>query len=469
MCFGPIAGIMGRMGGVDVRRPGRPGARQARRRGRHQHRRRPAARPGRHRRAGAAERRRLRRRAWTAPPTRCGCSSRCARPPPSGCSRTSRGCASSCRTPSTPTPAASPSTARPSSAASPRRCPAAGRAGLDPSDPESIQRLLGSGVLEPEETPEQQMALRRLETLLALVEGWVDTVVAAAAKDRLPGHSALAETMRRRRASGGPAEQTFATLVGPGAAAAPAARRRHRVGARWPSSTAAPTATGCGPPGPAADVGRPGRAAGLRRPPGARRRAADADRDDAERRRARTDRRTPEDRRTPVDEACGPGSVDEVGGPVGRRCRRCWPAPRPRGSRAPARRAGSARPAPRSARRGRARAGAPARAPARSRRRTRASPAAGWTAGCCGRPGCRSPTGGCWLSTQRTLAGSASPSRCAADSARARAISSSSPPRERRRRSSRVCSLATICATQRRSSAGLNAAGMSTTVRPLSR
>ncbi|MGY2129109.1 zinc-dependent metalloprotease [Blastococcus sp. SYSU DS0617] len=86
--------------------------------------------------------------------------------------------------------------------------------GLDPNDPESIQRLLGSGVLEPEETPEQAMALRRLETLLALVEGWIDTVVAAAAKDRLPGHSALAETMRRRRATGGPAEQTFATLVG---------------------------------------------------------------------------------------------------------------------------------------------------------------------------------------------------------------------------------------------------------------
>ncbi|WP_237495842.1 zinc-dependent metalloprotease [Modestobacter sp. L9-4] len=86
--------------------------------------------------------------------------------------------------------------------------------GLDPQDPESIQRLLGSGVLEPEETPEQAMALRRLETLLALVEGWVDSVVAAAAGERLPGHSALAETMRRRRASGGPAEQTFATLVG---------------------------------------------------------------------------------------------------------------------------------------------------------------------------------------------------------------------------------------------------------------
>ncbi len=87
-----------------------------------------------------------------------------------------------------------------------------GMGGFDPSDPEALQRLMP--LLEPEETPAQQMALRRLETLLALVEGWVDTVVSAAAKDRLPGHSALAETMRRRRATGGPAEQTFATLVG---------------------------------------------------------------------------------------------------------------------------------------------------------------------------------------------------------------------------------------------------------------
>jgi putative hydrolase len=86
--------------------------------------------------------------------------------------------------------------------------------GFDPQDPEKLQQLLGSGVLEPAETPEQRRALLRLETLLALVEGWVDVVVTAAAGQRLPGHGALAETMRRRRASGGPAEQTFATLVG---------------------------------------------------------------------------------------------------------------------------------------------------------------------------------------------------------------------------------------------------------------
>ena len=57
-------------------------------------------------------------------------------------------------------------------------------------------------------------ALERLETLLALIEGWVQTVVTDALGDRIPGTSALSETLRRRRATGGPAEQTFATLVG---------------------------------------------------------------------------------------------------------------------------------------------------------------------------------------------------------------------------------------------------------------
>jgi hypothetical protein len=49
--------------------------------------------------------------------------------------------------------------------------------------------------------------------MLALVEGWVD-VVTADATARLPKSGAVAETIRRRRASGGPAESAFATLVG---------------------------------------------------------------------------------------------------------------------------------------------------------------------------------------------------------------------------------------------------------------
>jgi putative hydrolase len=85
---------------------------------------------------------------------------------------------------------------------------------IDPSNPGSMQELMNSGMLEPKTSPGQQAALTRLENLLALVEGWVDVVVADAIGDRLPGAEALSETVRRRRASGGPAEQTFATLVG---------------------------------------------------------------------------------------------------------------------------------------------------------------------------------------------------------------------------------------------------------------
>ncbi|MDR3658855.1 MAG: zinc-dependent metalloprotease [Mycobacterium sp.] len=93
-------------------------------------------------------------------------------------------------------------------------------AGLDPmnlgsmGDPATMEKLLSQGMFEPKATPEQAAALERLETLLALIEGWVQTVVTAALGDRLPGTSALSETLRRRRGTGGPAEQTFATLVG---------------------------------------------------------------------------------------------------------------------------------------------------------------------------------------------------------------------------------------------------------------
>ena len=82
------------------------------------------------------------------------------------------------------------------------------------SDPAAIENLLGQGVFEPKATPAQKQALERLETLLALIEGWVQVVVTAALGDRIPGAAALSETLRRRRATGGPAEQTFATLVG---------------------------------------------------------------------------------------------------------------------------------------------------------------------------------------------------------------------------------------------------------------
>jgi putative hydrolase len=86
---------------------------------------------------------------------------------------------------------------------------------IDIQNPEALREALaGEGLFRPEDTPAQKLALARLETALALVEGWVATVVSAAAANRLTHASALAEAIRRRRASGGPAERTFATLVG---------------------------------------------------------------------------------------------------------------------------------------------------------------------------------------------------------------------------------------------------------------
>lgn len=84
---------------------------------------------------------------------------------------------------------------------------------FDPSNPESLQHAVSAGELLAPKNESQLSALTRLETTLALIEGWVD-VVTAEATSRLPKSGAIAETVRRRRASGGPAESAFSTLVG---------------------------------------------------------------------------------------------------------------------------------------------------------------------------------------------------------------------------------------------------------------
>ncbi len=86
--------------------------------------------------------------------------------------------------------------------------------GLDPANPESMQQLFEGGMFELPDSPAQKAALERLEVTLALVEGWVDEVVGLATEGRMPSAGKLQEAVRRRRAAGGPAEQTFATLVG---------------------------------------------------------------------------------------------------------------------------------------------------------------------------------------------------------------------------------------------------------------
>ena len=85
---------------------------------------------------------------------------------------------------------------------------------FDPTNPESFSMALNEGVFTPEESPAQRAALVKLETVLALVDGWSETVVNLAAGDRLPNLSALEETLRRRRATSAPTQQLFSNLFG---------------------------------------------------------------------------------------------------------------------------------------------------------------------------------------------------------------------------------------------------------------
>ena len=194
----------------------------ARRRGARLHRRRAAARPGRHGRAAAGQHRRRSARARAARRRGLAVPRRCARPRTSACSRTCRGCGSACSTPWRRTRAASRSTP-------PRSRRLAGQ--IDPSEPGSPSGGDAAGMFEPQTTPEQKAALARLETLLALVEGWVDEVVdrrgrRPAARRRRAARDA-APPPRLRRA--GRADVRHAGR--PRAAAPPAARRRGAVGA----------------------------------------------------------------------------------------------------------------------------------------------------------------------------------------------------------------------------------------------
>jgi putative hydrolase len=86
--------------------------------------------------------------------------------------------------------------------------------GFDPSNPESFTIALNDGIFTPQETPAQRAALTKLETALALIDGWSEEVVALAAGDRLPNIGALQETLRRGRATSAPAQQLFSTLFG---------------------------------------------------------------------------------------------------------------------------------------------------------------------------------------------------------------------------------------------------------------
>ncbi len=95
-------------------------------------------------------------------------------------------------------------------------------AGFDPSQLQnfSLEDMMEVGeqvrgsFFKPASTPSQLEILGRLELLLALIEGWVDHVTARATAQWMPNASQLSEVVRRRRASGGPAQEVFNQLLG---------------------------------------------------------------------------------------------------------------------------------------------------------------------------------------------------------------------------------------------------------------
>lgn len=85
---------------------------------------------------------------------------------------------------------------------------------IDDIDADGLSAAVNVSSVAMTESPEQTEAKDKLERMLALIEGWVDCVVWRAGSPFLPHIAQLREMMQRRRASGGPAEQTFEHLIG---------------------------------------------------------------------------------------------------------------------------------------------------------------------------------------------------------------------------------------------------------------
>ena len=70
-------------------------------------------------------------------------------------------------------------------------------------DPDSMASAVNITKVAFPDTPEQKQAMKALENLLALVEGWVDAVVWRAGMAHIPHIEQLREMLRRERAIGG--------------------------------------------------------------------------------------------------------------------------------------------------------------------------------------------------------------------------------------------------------------------------
>ena len=86
--------------------------------------------------------------------------------------------------------------------------------GFSLEDVVKVGESVKGSFFRPTRTQAQVEILERLEVLLALVEGWVDHVVAQAAGSWMPHAAQLEEVMGRRRASASPVNTVFAELLG---------------------------------------------------------------------------------------------------------------------------------------------------------------------------------------------------------------------------------------------------------------
>ncbi|MCS4491535.1 zinc-dependent metalloprotease [Corynebacterium sp. ES2715-CONJ3] len=88
---------------------------------------------------------------------------------------------------------------------------------IESQDPQAIQEAMArlqDMDLEPRISSRNITATSRLESLLALVEGWVDVVVQEGLSDRIPQAAQLHKQWINRRLTGGSAENVFFEVVG---------------------------------------------------------------------------------------------------------------------------------------------------------------------------------------------------------------------------------------------------------------
>ncbi|MGH9130362.1 MAG: zinc-dependent metalloprotease [Acidimicrobiales bacterium] len=89
-------------------------------------------------------------------------------------------------------------------------------AGLDPTDPSSIQAAMGdpSALLGERATPEQRVAADQLEAIVLAIEGYVDHIMDQVGARLIQTYPSLTEALRRQRVDGDAGEAMVGQMLG---------------------------------------------------------------------------------------------------------------------------------------------------------------------------------------------------------------------------------------------------------------